>query len=71
MLKVARPAPWIQDYMSASAETIKAATTDAYTDNYRERRQYAQTGYYASLGNYFLFGCNDDKLRVYEWLNAK
>ncbi len=51
-----KDAPWINQYMLASAETIKATTTDAYTDNYRERRQYAQTGYYAALGNYNLFG---------------
>jgi alpha-L-rhamnosidase len=49
-------APWLQEYWQASAKTIRAATTDAYTDNYRERRQYAQTGYYASLGNYPVFG---------------
>jgi len=49
-------APWIAQYMQASADTIKAATTDAYTDNYRERRQYAQTGFYAVLGNYYTFG---------------
>ena len=42
--------------MEASAKTIEVCTTDAYTDNYRERRQYAQTGYYAALGNYWLFG---------------
>jgi len=48
--------PWVQDYWEASKKTIKAATTDAYTDNYREKRQYAQTGYYAALGNYFTFG---------------
>ncbi|MCP4272396.1 MAG: hypothetical protein GY781_10580, partial [Gammaproteobacteria bacterium] len=39
-----KSAPWINQYMQASALTIKVATTDAYTDNYRERRQYAQTG---------------------------
>ncbi|MCD6354220.1 MAG: family 78 glycoside hydrolase catalytic domain [Prolixibacteraceae bacterium] len=49
-------APWIKDYFDASAKTINVCTTDAFTDNYRERRQYAQTGYYASLGNYFTFG---------------
>jgi hypothetical protein len=42
--------------MEASALTIQVCTTDGYTDNYRERRQYAQTGYYAALGNYWLFG---------------
>lgn len=48
-------APWIETYMEASDKTIRTCTTDAYTDNYRERRQYAQTGFYASLGNYWLF----------------
>jgi alpha-L-rhamnosidase len=49
-------APWIEDLWAASAKTIETCTTDAYTDNYRERRQYAQTGYYASLGNYWSYG---------------
>lgn len=49
-------APWIKNYFEASAKTINVCTTDAYTDNYRECRQYAQTDYYASLGNYFTFG---------------
>jgi hypothetical protein len=49
-------APWIEQYMEASARTIQVCTTDGYTDNYRERRQYAQTGYYAALGNYWIFG---------------
>jgi len=49
-------APWIKKYMNATAKTINACTTDAFTDNYRERRQYAQTGYYGALGNYWLFG---------------
>ena len=49
-------AAWIDRYMKASAKTIDVSTTDAYTDNYRERRQYAQTGFYAALGNYWLFG---------------
>ncbi|MCG8309051.1 MAG: family 78 glycoside hydrolase catalytic domain [Cytophagales bacterium] len=49
-------APWVKQYMDASVRTIKVCTTDGYTDNYRERRQYAQTGYYASLGNYYTFG---------------
>ncbi|WNC69146.1 alpha-L-rhamnosidase N-terminal domain-containing protein [Thalassotalea nanhaiensis] len=48
-------ATWITDYVNASKKTIKVATTDAYTDNYRERRQYAQTGFYAALGNYYTF----------------
>ncbi|MCP3891049.1 MAG: hypothetical protein GY702_19610 [Desulfobulbaceae bacterium] len=49
-------APWVAQYMKATAKTIQACTTDGYTDNYRERRQYAQTGYYAALGNYWIFG---------------
>ena len=49
-------APWVQSYMEATAKTIEACTTDGYTDNYRERRQYAQTGYYGAMGNYWLFG---------------
>lgn len=51
-----KEAPWVQQYMDATAKTIDVCTTDAYTDNYRERRQYAQTGFYAALGNYYLFG---------------
>lgn len=51
-----KAAPWIQSYMKATAKTIQACTTDGYTDNYRERRQYAQTGYYGAMGNYWLFG---------------
>ncbi len=54
-------AVWIDAFMQASAKTIKLCTTDGYTDNYRERRQYAQTGYYAALGNYWIFG--DHKLQ--------
>lgn len=49
-------APWVQSYMEATAKTIEACTTDGYTDNYRERRQYAQTGYYGAMGNYWIFG---------------
>ncbi len=49
-------APWIQKYWDASMKTLRVCTTDGYTDNYRERRQYAQTGYYAALGNYWTFG---------------
>jgi hypothetical protein len=52
----AMDAPWVEQYMEASARTIQVCTTDAYTDNYRERRQYAQTGYYAALGNQWIFG---------------
>lgn len=49
-------APWLKKYTDASAKTINVCTTDAFTDNYRERRQYAQTGYYAAMGNYRVFG---------------
>jgi hypothetical protein len=49
-------APWFEHCWRAAAKTIRACTTDAYTDNYRERRQYAQTGYYGALGNYWVFG---------------
>ncbi len=48
--------PWVEQYWEASKKTITVCTTDGYTDNYRERRQYAQTGYYAALGNYWTFG---------------
>ncbi len=43
-------------FWTAAQKTIKSCTIDAYTDNYRERRQYAQTAYYACLGNYPTFG---------------
>lgn len=49
-------APWVEQYFKATAKTIKVCTTDAITDNYRERRQYAQTGYYGAMGNYYTFG---------------
>lgn len=49
-------APWLEALWNASVKTIDVCTTDALTDNYRERRQYAQTGYYATLGNYFSYG---------------
>lgn len=49
-------APWIQRYFNATDNTIRACTSDAYTDNYRERRQYAQTGYYGAMGNHWIFG---------------
>lgn len=49
-------APWVQLYMNATSKTLEACTTDGYTDNYRERRQYAQTGYYGAMGNNWIFG---------------
>lgn len=48
--------PDLQRLWEAAAKTIEVCTTDAYTDNYRERRQYAQTAYYACLGSYAIFG---------------
>lgn len=48
--------PWLEDFWKAGAKTIEVITTDAYTDNYRERRQYSQTSYYAARGNYAAFG---------------
>lgn len=48
--------PWIERFWRAGAKTIEMITTDAYTDNYRERRQYPQTSYYAAQGNYAAFG---------------
>lgn len=47
---------WVNRYMQATAKTINVCTTDGFTDNYRERRQYAQTGYYGAMGNYWIFG---------------
>ncbi|NQV31192.1 MAG: alpha-L-rhamnosidase N-terminal domain-containing protein, partial [Phycisphaeraceae bacterium] len=52
----ASQAPGLEALWNAAAKTIRVCTTDAYTDNYRERRQYAQTAFYACLGNYALFG---------------
>jgi hypothetical protein len=46
----------LEQLWEAGAKTVRAVTTDAYTDNYRERRQYAQTSYYAARGNYAAFG---------------
>jgi len=48
--------PWLSRFWQAGAKTIEVITTDAYTDNYRERRQYPQTSYYAARGNYAAFG---------------
>ncbi len=49
-------APWLEAFWQAGVETLRVVTTDAYTDNYRERRQYSQTSYYAAQGNYAVFG---------------
>ena len=48
--------PELEALWNAAAKTIKVCTSDAYTDNYRERRQYAQTAWYACQGNYAVFG---------------
>ncbi len=48
--------PWLERFWQAGVKTIEGITTDAYTDNYRERRQYPQTSYYAAQGNYAAFG---------------
>jgi hypothetical protein len=48
--------PRLEQYWAAAAKTIEVCTTDAYTDNYRERRQYVQTAYYAALGNAWTYG---------------
>ena len=40
----------------AATNTLRAITTDAFTDNYRERLQYAQTSYYAARCSYAAFG---------------
>lgn len=39
-----------------SVNTLRAVTTDAFTDNYRERIQYSQTSYYAARASYAAFG---------------
>jgi hypothetical protein len=48
--------PFISTLWTATENTLQGITTDAYTDNYQERRQYVQTSYYASLGNYAVYG---------------
>jgi len=48
--------PWLERFWQAGAKTVEVITTDAYTDNYRERRQYPQTSYYAARGNHAAFG---------------
>ncbi|MBK1875474.1 alpha-L-rhamnosidase N-terminal domain-containing protein [Pelagicoccus mobilis] len=47
--------PWLEAAWHATLKTLDVCTTDAFTDNYRERRQYVQTTYYAALGNYWSF----------------
>lgn len=41
---------------SNAVNTLQAVTTDAFTDNYRERIQYSQTSYYAARSSYAAFG---------------
>jgi alpha-L-rhamnosidase len=48
--------PFINDLWTACEKTLQSITTDAFTDNYQERRQYVQTSYYASLGSYGVHG---------------
>ncbi len=40
----------------AATNTLRGVSTDAFTDNYRERLQYAQTSYYAARCSYAAFG---------------
>jgi len=40
----------------AGKNTLDGVTTDAFTDNYRERLQYSQTSYYASRCSYAAYG---------------
>ncbi len=47
--------PFIEKLWDAGEKTIKTITTDAFTDNYHENRQYVQTSFYASRGNYSSF----------------
>ena len=46
----------LEKLSNASQKTIKIITHDAFTDNYRERKEYIQTGWYAGIGNYSSFG---------------
>jgi hypothetical protein len=48
--------PFLKALWNASENTLLSITTDAYTDNYHERRQYVQTSFYASRANYASFG---------------
>ncbi len=48
--------PELEALWRAGAQTIRAVTTDAYTDNYREQRQYSGTSFYAARANYAAFG---------------
>jgi hypothetical protein len=49
-------APGLNRLWRAGIDTLLAVTTDAYTDNYREQRQYAGTSFYAARANYAVFG---------------
>jgi alpha-L-rhamnosidase len=41
---------------NAARNTLDAITTDAFTDNYRERLQYSQTSFYAARSSYAAYG---------------
>jgi hypothetical protein len=47
---------FIEDLWKAGDRTLQSVTTDAFTDNYQERRQYVQTAFYAARGAYASFG---------------
>jgi len=47
---------FLQEFWQAGDRTLQSITTDAFTDNYQERRQYVQTAYYAALGAYAAYG---------------
>jgi alpha-L-rhamnosidase len=47
------PLNWL---WQAGKNTLDVVTTDAFTDNYRERLQYAQTSYYAARCSYAAYG---------------
>lgn len=46
---------FVEQLWKSGEKTIQTVTTDGYTDNYHENRQYVQTSYYASRGNYASF----------------
>jgi hypothetical protein len=48
--------PELNALWHAGLDTVRAITTDAYTDNYREQKQYAGTSFYAARANSAGFG---------------
>lgn len=48
--------PFLEQFWKAGNQTIKLITTDGFTDNYHENRQYVQTSYYAAKGAQAAFG---------------